>query len=395
LLTCDSTRDRDATAATTAVDEPSGLVAPVLSLDDLTRTFVPLIEREIAVALEREVGDRWMRAAIGYQFGWNDTEFASLAPDQRRSTGKRLRPVLTLLCYLAAIDAPDAGALEGAAGADAVTFAAAVEMIHNFSLIHDDIEDRDQSRRGRPTLWALCGEAQAINVGDCVQALAHASLGRLRGSDRDRNLVGELVHALAKATIDTTIGQRRDMTYESTTEVDAEMYAAMIAGKTAALMSCATYGGARLAVDDDPAAVARRAAGYADFGRELGLCFQVRDDVLGIWGVEAETGKASGGDIRRRKKSLPIVLALGTATGAERRRIAELYALEVELDNDQEGEVRRLLHRCDAERLAQDQATLHAERALLALARANAGRDDNHFVATLRSLSDSLTSRSR
>jgi geranylgeranyl diphosphate synthase type I len=367
----------------------------VLSLDDLTKTFVPLIEREIAVAVESDVEDGWMRDAIGYQFGWNDTDFAPLASDQRRSTGKRLRPVLTLLCYLAASDAADTGSLDEPAGRDAVTFAAAIEMIHNFSLIHDDIEDRDRSRRGRPTLWALCGEPQAINIGDCVQALAFASLSRLRGADGDRSLLSQLVQALARATIDTTIGQRRDMTYESTAEVDAEMYAMMIAGKTAALMSCATYGGARLAADGDPAAVARQAAGYADFGRELGLSFQIRDDILGIWGVEAETGKASGGDIRRRKKSLPVVLALGAATGADRRRVSELYALETELDAGQEHEVRRLLQRCDAEHRTQAQATVHAERALSALADASAGRDGNPFLATLRSLTRSLTSRSR
>jgi geranylgeranyl diphosphate synthase type I len=354
---------------------------------------VPLIDREIAAGIQRDVGDEWMRGAVGYQFGWTDADFRTLPPERRQASGKRLRPLLAMLSYRAASGC--GGSAEPPAGgvANAVSFAAAVELIHNFSLIHDDIEDGDRSRRGRPTLWTICGEAHAINIGDCVQALAFACLGRVGQRGVEAGLLGELVCALAKATVDTTVGQRRDMSYERTDEVDAGMYAAMIAGKTAALMSCATYGGALLATTSDPLGGRERARAYGDFGRELGLCFQVRDDILGIWGAEAATGKASGGDIRRRKRSLPIVLALATGTSAARGRLAELYALEVGLDAGQEREVREILEACAAQARCQRQAEVHAARALDALARAEVS-EASPFVATLRSLTGSLTARS-
>jgi geranylgeranyl diphosphate synthase, type I len=364
------------------------------SFDELAGRVIPRIEREIAVAVEHDVDDAWMRGAIGYQFGWTDSDFAELASAERRSTGKRLRPMLAVLCYLAALDPSKLEALAGVPPLGIVTFAAAVELLHNFSLIHDDIADRDRSRRGRPTLWTLCGEAQATNVGDCAHALAYAAVARLAEREIDDRLADRLVCTLARATVDMTVGQRRDMTYETTTEVDAQMYAQMIAGKTAALMACATYGGALLAIGDADPAAGRRTAGYAEFGHELGLCFQVRDDILGIWGVEAETGKSTGSDIRRRKKSLPIVLALGAGTAGARARLAALYALEIELSADQEREVRDLLGACEANELSQRQADRHAERALAALADASAGLDENHFLDILRSLAGSLTARS-
>jgi hypothetical protein len=122
------------------------------------------------------------------------------------------------------------------------------------------------------------------------------------------------------------------------------------------------------------------------------LCFQVPDDVLGIWGREPDTGKSSGGDIRRRKKSLPIVLALGIATGAAHERLVTLYSLPAELDAPQERDVREILHDCEAEALCQQQAELHAARAVRALAAAEPATS-NPFLATLRSLTGSLTAR--
>jgi geranylgeranyl diphosphate synthase type I len=366
-----------------------------IGIEALTREVVPRVERQIQSLVEDAVDDPWLRGAIAYQFGWADRDFAPIAPGQRPRSGKRLRPLLAVLSYNAALDAAAAGdstrPIE--TPAQALRVAAAVELIHNFSLIHDDIEDRDVSRRGRPTLWTLCGEPHAVNVGDCVQALAYASVAGLPALGVDQGLVGQLVHALAKATVDMTIGQRRDMSYERLAGVDTEMYWAMISGKTAALMSCATYVGARLALGASSPDVVRRAAGYAEFGRELGLCFQVRDDILGIWGRESDTGKSSGGDIRRRKKSLPIVLALGIATGAAHERLVTLYALPTELDGAQERDVREILHDCQAEALCQQQAELHAARALRALASAEPATS-NPFLATLRSLTGSLTARS-
>jgi geranylgeranyl diphosphate synthase type I len=366
------------------------------ALDDLAARIVPRIELEIEAAVRRDVEDSWMRGAIGYQLGWADASFAALAPEHRRATGKRLRPLLAVLSFLAAGAAAHWDAINSADLDDVVTFAGAVELIHNFSLIHDDIEDRDRARRGRPTLWTLCGEAQAINVGDCVQALAYASLSRLQRRQGDPSLVGRLVSALASTTVALTIGQSRDMAYETTEAIDPAMYMAMIAGKTAALTSCATYGGALLAVGSGDAAATRIAAGYAEFGRELGLCYQVRDDILGMWGCEAETGKSSSGDIRRRKKSLPVVLAVSVATDRARERLLELYALPAELDTAEEHEIRAILEGCGVEALCQREAELHAKRSLAALSQVQAGRaESNPFAATLGALAGSLTARSR
>jgi geranylgeranyl diphosphate synthase, type I len=364
-------------------------------LDEFVPTTIDRIDNEIELAIARDVGDPWMRAAIAYQFGWVDSEFVQIAPGDRTPSGKRLRPLLSVLSFRAVDGALGGGGMTdgGETPAAVLAVAAAVELVHNFSLIHDDIVDRDRLRRGRPTLWTVCGEAQAINVGDCVQALAYACLGRLEASGVDPLRIGQIVSALATATIDMTIGQRRDMTYEQTGLVDIEMYSTMIAGKTAALMSCATYAGARLAAGGGGHDAVRCTAAYAAFGRELGLCFQIRDDILGIWGHEADTGESTGGDIRRRKKSLPIVLALATATGAAHARLAELYALDGELDAGQEREVREILEACDAQARCQQRAEIHAARALDALASADASAT-SPFVAALRSLTGSLTARS-
>ena len=354
---------------------------------------MPRIELEIEAAVLREVDDSWMRGAIGYQLGWTDAGFAAVEPEHRRGTGKRLRPLLAVLSRLAAAGAVGLDAADGSDLDDVVTFAAAVELIHNFSLIHDDIEDRDRARRGRPTLWTVCGEAQAINVGDCVQALAYASLSRLQQRPADPSLAGRLVSALASTTVALTVGQSRDMAYETTAAVDPSMYTEMIAGKTAALMACATYGGALLAVGSGGGGAAQVAAGYGEFGRELGLCFQVRDDILGIWGSEAATGKSSGGDIRRRKKSLPFVLAVSAAAGVARDRLLELYTLPTELDAVEEDEVRRIFEACEVRPLCQRIAELHADRSLAALAAAEPDQS-NPFAAALRALAVSLTARS-
>jgi geranylgeranyl diphosphate synthase type I len=377
-----------------AVEAPGHAAAP-WPLDELTRRLIPRIELAIETAISREVSDPWMRAAIGYHFGWTDAEFATVPPDHRPASGKRLRPLLAILSYLAGLAATDLSAVDGPDLDGAVSFASAVELIHNFSLIHDDIQDRDRTRRGRPTLWTVCGEAQAINVGDCVQALAFACVGELGRCGVDQATVGQLVSAVARATIEMTIGQRLDVTFERMSEVDIGLYSAMIAGKTGAVMACATHGGALLAAGKIGPGAAGQAALYAEFGRQLGLCFQVRDDILGIWGNEAETGKSNAGDIRRRKKSLPIVIAMGAATGAARDRLLSLYGLSTELDDDEEREVRGILEGCAAQAISQRQAELHAELAVQALAQAGgAGADSNPFVSTLRSLTGSLTARS-
>ena len=165
--------------------------------------------------------------------------------------------------------------------------------------------------------------------------------------------------------MEMTGGQRQDLMFETRDDVTVDMYFQMIAGKTAALTTCATYGGALLAYTGARAHPALPA--YEEFGRELGMGFQIRDDILGIWGMESQTGKPSGGDIRRRKKSLPVLLALQEASPGARARLSALYAMTTDLTGEQESDVRNILEDCRAQVLAQRHADLRCERALSAL----------------------------
>jgi geranylgeranyl diphosphate synthase type I len=324
-----------------------------------------------------------------------------------RAGGKKLRATLAVLAFRAAVER---GAAVGSNGSgdpagergsergieQVVPFAAALELVHNWSLVHDDIEDGDRTRRGRPALWTICGEAQAINVGDCVFALAFRCLGRLRDQGVPEQLVSALMSEVARASVDLTVGQMRDLTYETTNDIDGDRYLAMVDGKTAALIRCATYGGALVGSGDE--AVAQ---GFGEFGRRLGLAFQMRDDVLGIWGADAETGKPTGSDIRRRKKSLPVVLAFealaaGRVPSDDGERLRRLYAQDQPIGSDDERYVREVLDRCGAQALAQEQAERHRAAAVAALA-ASASAEGCSLTsrpyAALQALADFVTHR--
>jgi geranylgeranyl diphosphate synthase type I len=354
-------------------------------LRDYLAACAARIDEAIALVLEAEVEDPWLRGAISYHFGWADAAFVPLPAAKRAAGGKRLRPALALLCY------QGARAEQGCTGDDddrVVAFATALELIHNYSLVHDDIQDRDLLRRGRPTVWSICGQAQAINVGNCLHAAGFAAcLGR-------GQVPGDLIASLASASLEMTWGQRRDLMFETRDDVTVDMYLEMIAGKTAGLMTCATHGGALLAYTG--ARANQQLPAYAEFGRQLGMGFQIRDDILGIWGTESQTGKPSGGDIRRRKKSLPVLLALQEASPAARPRLRDLYAMTTDLTCEQESDVRTILDECAAQALAQRQADLHGQGALSALTRAAGCPEalrDNPFFAALEQLTGLATTR--
>jgi 4-hydroxy-3-methylbut-2-enyl diphosphate reductase len=354
------------------------------------------IDRQIADVLEDEIVEPWLRSAIEYHLGWIDERFETpTALDTSlpapRAGGKKLRATLAVLAFRAASERGPERGIE-----QVVPFAAALELVHNWSLVHDDIEDGDRTRRGRPALWTICGEAQAINVGDCVFALAFRCLGRLRDQGVPEQLVSALMSDVARASVDLTVGQMRDLTYETTNDIDGDRYLAMVDGKTAALIRCATYGGALVGSGDE--AVAQ---GFGEFGRRLGLAFQMRDDVLGIWGADAETGKPTGSDIRRRKKSLPVVLAFealaaGRVPSDDGERLRRLYAQDQPIGSDDERYVREVLDRCGAQALAQEQAERHRAAAVAALA-ASASAEGCSLTsrpyAALQALADFVTHR--
>ncbi|GAA3542677.1 family 2 encapsulin nanocompartment cargo protein polyprenyl transferase [Amycolatopsis ultiminotia] len=237
-----------------------------------------------------------MRRIAGYHFGWWDATGEPVSG----SGGKALRPALVLLCAEAA----------GGDPADAIAAAVAVELVHNFSLLHDDVMDGDETRRHRPTAWTVFGTGSAVLAGDALLTLAFDVLSA------DGPAATRL---LSTAVLELLHGQHEDLAFERRDEVSTEECVRMAQGKTAALLSAACTLGV-LVVGGRGTHVER----FGRFGRSLGLAFQHVDDLLGIWGDPAVTGKPVYSDLRSRKKSLPIVAALTSATTAG-DELAALY----------------------------------------------------------------------
>lgn len=243
---------------------------------------------------------------LRYHLGFLNERFESA----RVNAGKRIRPRLCVLACAAAGGDPQR----------AIHAAAAIELLHNFTLIHDDIQDQSVFRRHRRTIWDLWGTAQAINAGDAMFAIAHRALNRSIEAGVDPSTVLDLSTGLHDATLRIVEGQVLDLGFEQRDDVAAADYLTMIGGKTGALARCACWTGARIAGAD-----AERAEQLADFGAALGVGFQLRDDILGVWGETSDTGKSEADDIRRRKKSLPILLLRERATTDEQATLDAIY----------------------------------------------------------------------
>ena len=245
---------------------------------------------------------------IAYHLGWVSSTGAVVSPGG--SAGKRLRPALAILTCEALGGPPEA-----ARGP-----AVAVELVHNFSLVHDDIQDRSDVRRGRQTVWRVWGAPQAINVGDAMFALAQLALIE---SATDQPRLGESVRRLNETCLSLVEGQFLDLELESADSVSFELYEQMIARNTGALIACSCALGALAAGAD-----ARTVAACAEFGGQLGIAFQFQDDILGVWGDPVTTGKPIGTDIASRKKALPMVLALARTTGRPREQLRAIMSAE-------------------------------------------------------------------
>jgi len=246
-------------------------------------------------------------AQIRYHFGFGEA-------GERSRRGKRLRSRLVF----------EVAEEEGCPAAKVLDAACAVEIIHEFSLIHDDIEDGDRLRRGRETLWARYGAAHGINAGDALCSVAYLTLLDGSSAPPDRTLAMNRV--LLAAHLAMCNGQGRDIAFESEPRVTMEDYRVMIGGKTAALFGAACALGALGAGSD-----ARRAGDYARLGEAYGVAFQIEDDILGTWGDSATTGKPCG-DLAKRKWTFPVVWALAGPPSPARDTIAAAYARGAELD---------------------------------------------------------------
>lgn len=249
-----------------------------------------------------------------YALGWQEADGSPA-----EGGGKGMRPSLTLLTAEALAGPDKAGrALDRAAGG-----AAAVEFVHSFSLVHDDIQDEDVERHHRPTVWVVWGRAQAINVGDALREMSEHALQRSRAAGVSADAVLSAYALLNHSALEMIEGQYMDLSFEERTTVGVDEYLTMIAKKTGAMLGCSMAMAALLVQEDEAAAESLREA-----GRRLGLCFQMRDDWLGIWGNSMATGKSSDNDVRRRKKSYPIVYAFERTSGATRERLETIYAQE-------------------------------------------------------------------
>jgi len=261
-----------------------------MALAEFKDTMLPAIEAELKNCIQSvsQTGENDLFAMLAYHLGW---EGEGAGPKAR---GKRIRPLLLLLTT-ASLGKDWEIALPGAA---------AVELVHNFSLIHDDIQDQSSLRRGRPTLWKLYGIPQAINAGDSMFALAQIALQNL-----DTSVPVEIAlqahQIIPHACLTLTQGQYLDLAYEDKKDITTSDYWPMIRGKTAALLATCTELGAILANADK-----NTQENFRNFGEFIGLAFQIQDDILGIWGDSALTGKSAESDLVTGKKSLPVLFAL-------------------------------------------------------------------------------------
>ncbi len=361
-----------------------------LNIETVLNKYRLLVNNELRRFLDQAQQDTQVEmlstfyGQMRYHLGWAHADLSPVEEYPGRFLGKFLRPTLLLLAHQACLPAyPDAAPYgQPPYQLDQILPAAvAVELVHNFSLIHDDIEDSDPLRHHRPTLWKLWGQPQAINTGDGLFCIARLALWELTKNGVDALTVLTLARVFDSACLALCEGQHLDMNFERQGEITVALYLDMIARKTAALMQCAAEMGARLATTDEDQ-IARLAA----FGRSLGIAFQLRDDLLGIWAAEDELGKAPAGDIRRKKMSLPIIDALEHAAPAQQQRLRDIYTEEGQASDEQVDEALAIFADSDVrprcqERLAS--AIQSARQALEAIAWSESGAQAQHELNAL------------
>lgn len=301
-----------------------------MTLKKLQGILIPEIESALMKNLDATDfgGSPELGQMLRYHLGWKLEGFRS------KTKGKRLRPLITLLTTGAYGEYPN----------KAISAAVAVELLHNFTLIHDDIEDQSPLRHGRPTLWDLYGTAQAINAGDALFSIAQLSMLNL-AETCGQYAVLDAMREFNRTCLHLTRGQHLDISFEHETDVTVSAYMDMIEGKTGALIAFAASMG--------PLAAGETLTEYrkmTDYGTALGLAFQVQDDILGVWGDPKITGKSAASDILAHKKTLPNLL--GLAECPEFRSLWQQGNLSV----DQITEMANLLESCGIRAQVQQQS---------------------------------------
>jgi geranylgeranyl diphosphate synthase type I len=303
------------------------------------------------------------RRMLDYQLGIENTAAGNNAK------GKRVRPLFVLLACQAC-----GGDLKNALPA-----AVAVELLHNFSLVHDDIQDLSETRRGRETIWVKWGKAQAINTGDALLTISFLSLDFLE-QVYDAKVIDKAKTMLHSACLSLTKGQFLDIYFEKERNISLDLYWEMVSGKTSSLISTCMALGALLAGGGDSLVKA-----YSEFGECVGNAFQVQDDYLGIWGSPEVTGKSAYSDLMSRKKTYPVVLGLKLSAG-----FSEAWMEDKLIDENLAQNYANLLVRDGIDKKVKEKFHQLYDQAFLLLDDVSTGKAE---IATLRKVIEDLLNR--
>ena len=333
------------------IGEVNPLSNPVLDTEE-SRALPEVFHRhrpEIGAALRQGLASDPLPLyqMLRYSMGWSDVSGNPIAATE----GKALRPTLCLLACEAT----------GTPAEKAMPAAVSLEFIHDFSLIHDEIQDLDDVRHHRPTLWVVWGKAKALVAGNALRTIADQSLHRLLEGGLSVTAALEANSLLTAAYLEMIEGQYLDLHFEGRTDITLPDYMGMIARKTGALIRCSLVIGATVGTHD-PAVI----EAFRRCGESLGLVFQVRDDLLGVWGDEQATGKPVGADLRRKKNTFPVVYAMSKATGSDGDTLRRIYGQET-VDDMDVATALEIMEGVGARAYAQDLASEHCERAIDAL----------------------------